>query len=179
VEPPAELYVEPRWYACYTRARAEKRVEQLLAGRGVESYLPVAPLERQWKDRRKVVEFPLFRGYVFGRFTLRDVHAVLMTPGVATIVRVAGYPTPIPDEEIANIRLFAERIASCGLQPEPVPFLEAGQWVRVLDGPLEGVVGIVLERRGRRRVLVGLKAIGQGLEVDIAAASLEPVSAAA
>jgi len=95
---------------------------------------------------------------------------------VATIVRVAGYPTPIPDEEIDNIRLFAERIASCGLQPEPVPFLAEGQRVRVLDGPLAGVVGVVLERRGRRRVLVGLEVIGQGLEVDIAAAMLEPIS---
>ena len=173
--PPAQLYAEPHWYACYTRARHEKQVETQLRQRGLESYLPLIQQVRQWSDRKKVVEFPLFPGYVFGRFTLREVHAVLTTPGVSTIVRASGYPTPIPEADLENVRKFAEAIAASGMQPEAQAFFEEGQWVRVQEGPFEGVEGVVVERRGRRRVLVGLAAIGQGLEVDIDTRLLKPI----
>lgn len=173
---PPELYEEPRWYACYTRARHEKQVEKLLRQRGMESYLPVVPRERQWKDRKKVVEFPLFPSYVFGRFALRSMHDVLTVPGVSTIVRVDGQPTPIPDEDLENVRRFAEALATGGVEPEPVPFVEEGQWVRVTEGAFKGVEGTVIERRGRKRVLVGLPTIGQGLEVDIHTRILEPIT---
>jgi len=164
---PAVLYLEPRWYACYTRARHEKQVESLLAQKGLESYLPVVPQERQWKDRKKLVAWPLFPSYVFARFTLRDVHDVLVVPGVSTIVRVDGRPTPIPDQELENVRRFVGVVAQTGALPEVRPLIEEGDWVRVVEGPFLGVEGRVVERRGRRRVLVGLGAIGQGLEVDI------------
>src|SRR4051812_38379826 len=104
--PPEELYLVPHWYACYTRSRHEKQVEQQLQQRGLESYLPVIPLMRQWKDRKKRVQFPLFPSYVFGRFTLKELHTVLTTPGVSTIVRANGYPTPIPERDIANVQKF-------------------------------------------------------------------------
>lgn len=172
---PAELYEEPHWYACYTRARHEKRVDQLLSQRGVDTYLPLVPRERQWKDRKKTVEFPLFPGYLFGRFTLGELHQVLTTPGVSTVVRTNGLPTPIPEEELDNVRRFAEALAKTGVEPKPVPYLAEGQRVRVIEGPFRGVEGVVKERRGRRRVLVGLKAIGQGLEVDIPVVSLQRI----
>jgi transcription antitermination factor NusG len=167
----------PRWYACYTRARHEKRVADLLTERGIEVYLPLVPLERRWKDRTKVVSFPMFTSYVFGRFTLADAARVLAVPGVTTLVRSNGRPLPIPDEELENVRLFAERLASGELETAPVPELRRGQWVRVEDGPLAGVVGIVVSRRGRRRVVVGLRSIGQGLEVDVRTALLTPIAA--
>ncbi len=166
-EETAELYVEPRWYACYTRARAEKQVAKFLQTRGIDSYLPLVPRQRQWKDRKKVVPFPLFPSYVFGRFAMRDLHLVLTTPGVSTIVRTQGQPTPIAEEELENVRRFAAAVASTGVEPDARPFLAEGQRVRVTEGPFEGVEGIVIESRGRRRVLVGISAIGQGLEVDI------------
>ncbi len=170
---PAELYAEARWYACYTRARHEKQVEKLLQQRGIDSYLPTLRRERQWKDRRKQVEFPLFPSYVFGRFTLGQIHDVLTTPGVSTIVRTRGYPTPIREHELENVRLFAQALERTGLEPAPRPLPREGDRVRVTDGPFRGVEGLVLETRGRKRVLVGLQAIGQGLEVDIGADVLE------
>lgn len=173
---PPELYDEPRWYACYTRARHEKRVEGLLRERGIESYLPQVTRTRQWKDRRKRVGFPLFPGYVFGHFTLRQLHPVLSTPGVSTIIRINGYPTPIPGADIENVRRFVAALEATGTEPEVRPFLSAGQRVRVADGPFEGVEGVVIEQRGRRRVLVGLEAIGQGLEVDIPVRLLDAIA---
>jgi transcription termination/antitermination protein NusG len=165
--PPAELYSEPHWYACYTRARHEKQVEAQLRQRGMESYLPLVQQMRQWSDRKKAVQFPLFPSYVFGRFRLADLHNVLTTPGVSTIVRANGYPTPIPPGDLDNVKHFVAALADSGLEPDPRPFLAEGQWVRVMEGPFEGVEGIVVEARGRKRVLVGLAAIGQGLEIDI------------
>lgn len=164
-----------QWYACYTRARHEKAVERHLAGRGYETYLPLVERERQWKDRKKLVEFPLFPSYVFVRFPLGDVHEILTAPGVATIVRVEGRPLPIADEELENVRRFVAALAATGAEPELRPMVEEGQRVRVTDGPFRGVEGVVVERRGRRRVLVGLTAIRQGMEVDVAVDTVEPV----
>jgi transcription antitermination factor NusG len=157
----------PRWYACYTRARAEKQVARILVQRGIESYLPLIPRQRQWKDRKKIVPFPMFPSYVFGRFAIADVHSVLTTPGLSTIVRTQGQPTPIAEDELSNVRLLAEAIARTGVEPETRPLIVGGQKVRVSEGPFEGVEGIVIESRGRKRVLVGITAIGQGLEIDI------------
>ena len=173
--PPEVLFSEPRWYACYTRSRHEKQVEALLKNRGLDSYLPLVSRVRKWKDRNKVVDFPLFPSYVFGRFSLKELHTVLATPGVSTIVRSNGYPTPIPEMDIENVQRFAQALAETGTETEQRPFLAEGQWVKVQEGPFEGVEGIVVEQRGRKRVLVGVPAIGQGLEIDIDTRLLIPI----
>ena len=170
-----DAYVVPQWYACYTRARAEKQVEKALRDRNFESYLPLITRERQWKDRKKLVSFPLFPSYVFGHFALRDMHAVLSTPGISTIVRINGGPARIPAEELDNVRRFVDAIGRTGLEPELRPLLEEGQRVRVTEGAFEGIEGIVIEARGQKRVLVGITAIGQGLEIDIDVRLLKPL----
>jgi transcription antitermination factor NusG len=172
--PPSDLYADARWYACYTRARHERQVAGMLEQRQVESYLPTLPQVRQWKDRKKTVEFPLFPSYVFGRFSLSDAHRVLTIPGISTIVRVNGYPTPIADEDLDNIRRFVEAVAETGMEVKPGPYFAEGERVRVREGPFAGVVGTVVELRGRGRILVGIEAIGQGLEINIDARLLEP-----
>ncbi|MGH7129435.1 MAG: transcription termination/antitermination protein NusG, partial [Planctomycetaceae bacterium] len=170
----AALWAEPRWYACYTRSRHEKQVDRLLQQRGIESYLPVVPRVRQWKDRKKLVTWPLFPSYVFGWFALNDLHQVLSTPGVATVVRANGQPVPIAAEDVENVRRFAAVLAEQDVELDVRPFLVEGQWVEVMEGPFVGIRGVVIERRNRRRVLVGLEAIGQGLEIDVDTRSLRP-----
>ncbi|MGH7443562.1 MAG: transcription termination/antitermination protein NusG [Longimicrobiales bacterium] len=165
--------VEPHWYACYTRGRAEKKVGDLLPRLGIETYLPLVPRERQWADRVKHVEWPLFPSYVFARFALDEVGRVLRTPGVATVVRLGGEYVPIEDSEIANIRRFAEALSECGHDAaQPATYIAVGERVRVIEGPFEGVEGLVVRRRRRDRLLVGLGAIRQGFEVDVPAAHL-------
>jgi transcription antitermination factor NusG len=173
---PADAH-SARWYACYTRARHEKRVEEQLQERGIDSYLPLVPRLSQWKDRRKVVDWPLFPSYVFGRFALPDAYQVLRIPGISTIVRVNGRPVPIPEQELENVRLFAQALRGDDAELERRPYIEEGQWVEVLDGPFRGVRGVVVQRRGRRRVLIGIRAIGQGLEVNIDSGALRPILA--
>ncbi|MFQ5680404.1 MAG: transcription termination/antitermination protein NusG, partial [Gemmatimonadota bacterium] len=156
-----------RWYACQTRARAEKQVELRLRGVGFESYLPLLLRERQWADRRKRVALPLFPGYVFARFPLTDLHAVLGTPGLATVVRLNGRPTPVREEEIASVRALVEGANATGVLPSPSDDLTPGQEVVVVGGPFEGMRGRLVEERGAARVVVRLAAVRQAVSVEM------------
>jgi transcription antitermination factor NusG len=150
-------------------------VDRLLRERGVETYLPLIPRVSQWKDRRKVVEWPLFPSYVFCRFEPADLQVALTTPGVAGVVRTNGRPAWIEDAELENVRRFARALAGGDTKLEHRPYLAEGEWVEVMAGPFEGVRGVVVRHRNRRRVLIGLTAIGQGLEIDIDTSALRPV----
>lgn len=165
------------WFACYTRARQEKKVDLLLRERSIESYLPLIAQERRWHDRRKVVKWPLFASYVFVRFKPGELAQVLSIPGVATVVRLNGRLAAIAHEEITNIAAFAEQYPARAELPEIVTFVP-GQRVRITSGSFEGVVGVVIEMRGKRRVLVGLREIGLGFEVNVGAELLEPLKEA-
>jgi len=165
---------EPSWYALYTRARHEKRVDTALRERSFEAYLPLVARLRQWHDRQKVVEFPMFPSYVFARTSLRDLPAALSTPGVATVVRFNGRPVPISSEEIGNVRRFSKALAEAGTDAHLGPLVSVGQQVRVVSGPFAGVEGTVLEQRARRATIqVGIGAIQQALRVELEVESLE------
>ena len=166
----------PRWYACYTRGRHEKRVAALLEQRGIEHFLPLHASTEQWSDRKKRVLWPLFPSYVFVRVDPRDLPKALAVNGMVAVVRAGSAPVAIADEEIENVRRFAAAIEAHGLEPE-LEDLAVGRRVHVGAGPLRGVEGVVVERRGRARVLVGLQAVGRGMSVEVDAALLQPLDA--
>lgn len=158
------------WYAIWTRARHEKTVRDHLQGRGIETLLPLWQRLSRWKDRKKVIEAPLFPGYCMARFSLADRLTVLKTPGVADIVRHQGQIAPIPDEEISALRTLAQ----CGFPCRPHPFLEEGTWVEVVRGPLMGVKGILLRHDRPARLVIGVTLIQQAatVEIDVADVTL-------
>lgn len=158
---------DSRWYACYTRARHERTVCEWLAGRAITTFLPMVPRRRRWKDRQKIVMWPLFPSYVFVQFPLRELGAVLSAPGISAVVRSEGVPAPISEDELDNVRFAIAAVTAAGVEPEVVVDVESGQLVRIEDGPLRGVKGIVVTRRGTRRVLISVTGIGCAVEVDI------------
>ena len=165
---------DPCWYALYTRSRHEKRVDAALRERSFEAYLPLVARLRQWHDRKKVIEFPMFPSYVFARTSLRDLPAALSTPGVATVIRFDGRPVAISSEEMANVRRFAEALGEAGTDAHLCPLVSVGQRVRVVSGPFAGVEGTVLEQRARRATIqVGIGAIQQALRVELPVESIE------
>ncbi|HEU4455653.1 MAG TPA: UpxY family transcription antiterminator [Longimicrobium sp.] len=174
---PGVLYDTPHWYACYTCGRHEKKVDELLRRQGIESFLPTVATVSQWKDRKKLVHFPMFPGYVFGRFTLGRLQQVLGTYGVAAVVGTRGRPDPIPAPEIESVRLLVRAAALAGTEVERVALVREGTWVRVSGGPFDTLEGVVVERRGRKRVRVGIRVIGEALEVDLPLADLHPIPA--
>ena len=164
---PEELYHARHWYACRTRARAEKQTGRLLASRGIEAYLPLVQEVRQWADRKKRVEFPLFPGYVLARFDLRNVHEVLQTPGLVTIVRNNGYPSPLADEEVESVRILVAGVNAGDGTLKPWDYLEVGQEVIVAEGPFSGMRGVLVEQRRQARVAVGFSALGQAVTIEL------------
>ena len=169
------LWLEERWYVCQTRPRAEKQVNRMLKLRGVEGYLPLLAQVRQWTDRKKRVEFPLFPGYVFARFGPEQMHQVLLAPGVVTIVRSGGAPVPVREEELESVRILLACANAGHPPPQPVEFVELGHEVLVRDGPFSGVRGMVIEDRGRTRVVVCLRALKRALSVELPRGMLRAV----
>ncbi len=159
------------WYAAYTCAHREKRVAEQLSLRSVEHFLPLYESVRQWKDRRKQLELPLFPGYVFVRLDLLDRLQVLRTPGVARLVGFNGTPTPLPEGEIEALKSGLER----GVRALPEPYLKVGRRVRVTTGPLEGLEGILVRKKNELRFVISIDLIQRSIRLDIDASSLEPV----
>jgi transcription antitermination factor NusG len=166
-------YFEPHWYAAYTCANHEKGVTQQLERRSLESFLPLYESVRRWKDRRVRLRLPLFPGYVFVRLALRDRLQVLEIPSVVRLVGFNGHPTPLPVEEI-------ETISAClatGQLIVPHRYVRRGQRVRVLSGPLEGLMGIVLRQKNRTRFVISLELLMRSVAVEIDSADFDPHAA--
>jgi transcription antitermination factor NusG len=161
------------WLAVWTKPRAEKAVAKKLQGRAITCWLPTYTLKRRWSDRWKEVEFPLFPGYLFALNPIESWSALLRVPGVLTVVKQGKQPAPIPPSELANLQVAIERLTSTGEEPEVVADFAPGERVRVVDGPMAGLVGVVREKRGKARLLVGFEQVGQALAVSIGAATLE------
>ena len=175
-KPPTALFTDAHWFACRTRARAEKQVDRLLMRAGVETFLPVVERERQWADRKKRVEFPLFPGYTFARFRLQEQLEVVRTPGLGMVGSENGYPTPVREEEMESVRLFVRGIDATDKTPEPVDWWEPGTPIRVTAGPFRGMQGFLMENRGRTRVSVRLSALKMAFSVDLDSRDLERVA---
>jgi transcription antitermination factor NusG len=168
----AQACVQPQWYAAYTRANHEFRVSGQLAERGVENFLPQYESLRKWKDRKVRLRMPLFPGYVFVHLVLQNRLRVLQVPGVACLVGFAGSPAAVPEEEFAKIRGFLEQ----GLRAQPHPYLPAGRRVRVHNGPLCGMEGIILRRKNGCRLVISLELIQRSMAVDIDATDVEALA---
>jgi transcription antitermination factor NusG len=158
----------PPWYAAYTVPRHERAVAQQLGLRQVETYLPLYLSPRQWADRRVLVQMPLFPGYVFVRVSLSERIRVLEHPSVLRLVTFGGRPAPLPDGEIQRLRAALELGKA-----EPFPFLTPGRRVRVKSGPLAGLEGMILRRKGRMRLVVSVEAIHRSIIFDLDAPDLE------
>ncbi|MCD6165698.1 UpxY family transcription antiterminator [bacterium] len=158
-----ELMEIPHWYALYTRSRHEKKVDAQLKEKGIESYLPLHTVIRQWSDRKKKVEEPLFRCYVFVHLALKDRLRALQTEGVVRMVSFGGKPSVIPDSQIEAVK----RLLQEGLVVEPYQYLKEGQWVEVVQGPLTGLQGILIEKRGSQKLVVSIDSIRQSISVQI------------
>jgi len=161
----SQLGADARWYAVHTRSRHEKVVAAQLRQQGVSTFLPMVTQIQRWSDRRKLVEFPLFSGYVF-------VHAadspqirriVLFSRGVAGFVATRGEPLAIPDDQIDNVKEFLAKNICC----IAYPYLKVGQRVRIRGGSLEGLEGILVSHNGDRKLVISVNTIERSFSISI------------
>ncbi len=165
--------IECSWYAVQTMPRHEKKVSGELEAKQIQSFLPEISEVRQWSDRKRLIESPLFPGYVFVRIAAesRARIAVLRTNGVVGFVGVRGAGTPIPECEIAAIQAVLT-------QQVPVrehPFLNIGQRVRIRGGALDGIEGILDAVKGDQSLVISVELIQRSLAVTISGYHVEPV----
>src|SRR6185436_15389603 len=116
-----------QWFAVWTRSRHEQVVREQLERKGMDAFLPTITKWSRWKDRKKQIDWPLFPGYCFAKFTPDDRLAVLKSSGVVSIVSFNGELAPIPDHEIDSIRTLIET----DLQFDPCPMIKEGMMVEV------------------------------------------------
>jgi transcription antitermination factor NusG len=152
-----------RWFAIAAKSRHEKSVAEVLGSKGFEQFLPLYQSARQWSDRVKLLELPLFPGYLFCRFRYTARLKILQTPGVRKIVTVGKVASPVPDEEIQSIRL----LVSSRVPIEPAAFLYEGQRVRVVRGPLTGVIGFVQRIKSVQKLVVSVGLLQRSVAVEL------------
>lgn len=145
-----------KWLAVYTRPRWEKKVNQLLIEKGVESYCPLNKVRRKWSDRVKVVEEPLFKSYVFVKVDDQDRSAVRMTNGVINFVYWDSKPALIKEKEINAIKRFLDEYENVEVK---LMDLKLNQRVKITTGPLMDQEGSVLDLR-HKMVKVAIDSLG-------------------
>jgi transcription antitermination factor NusG len=152
-----------KWLAVYTRPRWEKKVNQLLIEKGLESYCPLNKVRRKWSDRVKVVEEPLFKSYVFVKVTDSDRTAVRMTNGAINFVYWDGKPAVIKEKEITAIKRFLDEYENVEARPNQ---LKVNQRVRITNGSLMDQEGKVLDVR-HKTARVAIDSLGYILVAHI------------
>ena len=160
-----------KWIAVYTKPRHEKTVEKELQIKGFEVYLPLLKQRRKWSDRKKWVEFPLFRSYIFVKTEIKNALFVLQTLGVVKVVKFGGEVAVIQNDSIQAIKLMIEG----GYSPEATDYFVKGDPVEVKDGPLKGLVGEVIRVDNHDRLVVRVDAIQHSVSVQINRAFLKSV----
>ena len=159
-----------KWIAVYTKSRHEKVVIQKLENKNIEAYCPIFKERRQWSDRKRWVEFPLFRSYVFAKIELKNSIYILQTMGVHHIIKFQGNISIIPDEIIQNIKSMIDG----GFTVEQVEYFVKGDEVIVVDGPLKGMDGIVVKIKNENKLVLKIEAIQQAIAVQIHPGYLKP-----
>jgi transcription antitermination factor NusG len=148
-----------------------------LDAKGIECYCPALEELRQWADRRKLIQRPVFPGYVFARFsdTPATRLAVRMSNGTVRILGSANTIEPVPDREIESIRLLLR----VGRRCFPHRFLPEGAWVRVIRGPLRGVEGRLVRAKNQNRLVLSVNLLAQSVATEVGLSDVELVRARA
>ena len=152
-----------KWIAVYTKPRHEKTVSNELYKKGYEVYLPLLKERRKWSDRKKWIEFPLFRSYLFVRTDIKNVLFVVQTYGVVKIIKFGEKIGIVQNEIINSIRLMIEG----GYKPEPLDYFIKGDPVIVKEGPLKGLMGEVVRIDNNDRLIVRIDAIQHSISIQI------------
>jgi transcriptional antiterminator RfaH len=163
---------EQLWCAVHTRYQQEMQVDRLLKMKGFDTFLPMLGSIHQWKDRKKEIMEALFPGYLFLANIGEQKLPVLTTPGVCSIVSVAGLPAAIPNTEIESIR----RALASPYRVERHPYLHEGDCVAVQEGPLAGVRGIFVRKGKAARLVLSVEMLGRAAAVEIEESFIVPLT---
>ena len=164
-----DLARKDNWYVVYTYPNSEKKIYNELNKRNITAFLPTKKVVRQWSDRKKHIEIPLFPNYVFVKIPPKEMWMVLMIDSVVRFVTFDGRPAVVKDSEIDMV---IKLISGTNVVTND-NYCIKGQKVQVKEGPFTGIVGRVLSRKGTTRLYVEIETVNIKISVDIEAALLE------
>jgi transcriptional antiterminator RfaH len=159
-----------KWYPVYTQARAEKKAYQALINKGVESYLPLHRQQKQWSDRKKWVEEPFIKSYLFVHITEQQKTEVLMTKGIARFIYFSGEVATMPDRQINDLKLIMAAPYEFMVTEEN---LQPGEKVIIKAGPLKGIIGEMISYRSQKQLMLRLENLGCSIIVNVAASIID------
>jgi transcription antitermination factor NusG len=164
---------EGRWLAVQVRTNAEYAVSAALRSKGYQVFLPTYRCTKCWSDRVKEIAAPLFAGYVFCRFSAAIQPRIVGTPGLIRILGVGNTPVPVHDAEIEALEAL---VAAKGIHMYPWPNLETGTKVRIVAGPLRGLVGVLCAVKNTHVFAVSVGLLRRSVLVEIEAQWIEPLA---
>ena len=166
----AQSIISKSWYAIYVKSRHEQCIHKTLQNQGIESSLPLRSVIRQWSDRKKKIEVPIFRGYVFVNINIQNEKlGVLQTDGVIKFVSFGSKIITIPQEQM----YWLDRLLSFSSNIEYEREFPVGSDVEVIFGPFKGMKGRVKQKNSKTRLVVWINGIIQGISVEIAPENLK------
>ena len=160
------------WYAVRTRTHQEKFVEQWLQNKCHESFLPLRKIIKKWSDRKKIVQEPLFRGYLFVRCLPHETWNVSQHSAVLYLLGTEKQnQLPIPAADILALQRFVES----SIAIDPYPYLRAGQRIRVRNGIFKGIEGFIVKKKRECRLVFTVEMMQQSVSVEVDEASVEAI----
>ncbi|MEM1134442.1 MAG: UpxY family transcription antiterminator [Bacteroidota bacterium] len=157
-------HTNPAWYVVYTYPKSEKQVSNKIKELGYETFLPTQHIVRQWSDRKKKLEEPLFPNYVFVKTSLQERFNILKVRGLVRFIAFDGKPVSIPEEEIQSIRKVLNGNVSVSSSNANYTI---GDKVKITHGQFAGTEGVLIRENGKDRFAVQLQALKQSVIVDI------------
>ncbi|GAC1309787.1 MAG: UpxY family transcription antiterminator [Mucilaginibacter sp.] len=155
-----------KWYPVYTHPRAEKKACQALTNKGLEAYLPLHKQLKQWSDRKKWVEEPFIKSYLFVHIKEHEQSEVLMTKGVARFIYFSGKIASMPDRQINELKLLMASPFELEITEED---LQPGEKIMIKAGPLKGLTGEIISYHSQKRLALRLENMGYSIIVHVAA----------
>ena len=164
--------MERKWYAIYTRPRWEKKLADRLEEKHIEYYLPMVKTLKQWSDRKKWVQEPLFKSYLFVHINKEEYLRAIQSPGAVRYVAFERKAVAIPPVQIEAIKIFIE---SGEEHVSDTPDMKIGDRVRITRGSLNGLEGTLVEFQHKHRVRILIEGIRQSLHLKVPLSFLSPL----
>lgn len=151
------------WYVIRVRPRSERLAAAALRGKQYLEFLPLYQKRSRWSDRVKVIEQPLFPGYVFCRAESSGQPPLITTPSIIEILSFGGRPALVSEKEIDDIKA----VVRSGLNSEPWPYLREGDRVRIIRGSLAGVEGVLVRSKTDWRMVLSVDILCRSIAVEV------------
>jgi len=159
-----------RWYPVHTHAKAEKKAYEALKSKGIEVYLPLQKQLKQWSDRKKWIEEPFIKSYLFVNIKENELTNVLTTKGIARFIYFSGKAASIPESQLANLKLLIGSEVELEITEEN---LQPGEKIIIKAGPLKGFKGEIVSYRSQRQLALRLENLGYSIIIHVAASMIE------